>query len=61
MDRDAGGNLGACNPVAQTSDGAGDGYFYDSGANSIVFNPGSIPARGSRVQVHYETYCHPLD
>ena len=61
MERDGGGNLGACNAVAQTSDGAADGYFYDSGSNSIVFNPGSIPARGARIQVHYETYCHPLD
>ncbi|MCP4500721.1 MAG: choice-of-anchor D domain-containing protein [Deltaproteobacteria bacterium] len=61
VERDAGGTLGACNAVAQTSDGAADGYFYDLTSNSIVFNPGSIPGRGSRVQVHYQTFCHPLD
>lgn len=47
-----------CTPVSQTSDGAADGYFYDPTANSIVFNPGSVPPRGSRVEVHYETYCY---
>lgn len=47
-----------CAPVSQTSDGAANGYFYDPSANSIVFNPGSVPARGSRVEVHYETYCY---
>lgn len=57
----SGGVLGACNPQAQTSDGAATGYFYDPASNSIVFNPGSVPPRGSQVQVHYETYCYSLD
>lgn len=46
-----------CVSIPQTSDGASDGYFYDSSANTIVFNPGSIPQRGSRIEVHYEMYC----
>lgn len=47
-----------CNVVSQTSDGAANGYFYDPTANSIVFNPASVPSRGSRVEVHYETFCY---
>lgn len=54
----SGSPTATCAPVSQTSDGAADGYFYDPGANSIVFNPGSVPPRGSRVEVHYETYCY---
>jgi hypothetical protein len=47
-----------CTPVSQTSDGAADGYFYDSASNSIVFNPGDVPPRGSQVEVNYETFCY---
>jgi hypothetical protein len=46
-----------CVSIPQTSEGASDGYFYDSGSNTIVFNPGSIPIRGARIEVHYEMYC----
>lgn len=56
--REGGAADPTCAPVSQTSDGAADGYFYDPGSNSIVFNPGSIPVRGARVEVHYETYCY---
>ena len=44
--------------VSQTSDGATDGYFYDATSNSVVFNPQSIPPRGSTIRVVYETYCY---
>jgi hypothetical protein len=47
----------ACQPVAQTSEGATDGWFYDPSANSVVFNGGSVPGRGSRIEVRYETFC----
>lgn len=54
----SGSPTASCTPVAQTSEGAADGYFYDLNSNSIVFNPGSIPPRGSRIEVDYETFCY---
>jgi hypothetical protein len=47
-----------CTPQTLTSDGAATGFFYDPVSNSIVFNPGSVPPRGSRIEVHYEAYCY---
>ena len=47
-----------CAPVTQTTDGDTSGYFYDPLSNSIVFNPLSVPERGSRVEVYYETFCY---
>lgn len=47
-----------CNPVAQTSEGAANGYFYDAGSNSVVFNPGSVPGQGAEVRIHYGTFCY---
>lgn len=54
----SGSPTATCTPVSQTSEGAANGYFYDPSSNSIVFNPGSVPPRGSRVEVNYETYCY---
>lgn len=48
-----------CTPSAMTSDGAADGWFYDASANSVVFNPASVPSRGSRIEVHYQAACYP--
>jgi hypothetical protein len=47
----------ACTRVAATSEGAANGWFYDATANSVVFNAGSVPPRGSRIEVRYETFC----
>jgi hypothetical protein len=52
-----GSTTAACQPAQRTSSGAPNGWFYDATANSVVFNPGSVPARGSRVEVRYETFC----
>jgi hypothetical protein len=46
-----------CRAVAPTNDGAIDGWFFDPATNSIVFNPGSVPPRGSRVEARYEAFC----
>lgn len=56
--RAGGATDGTCVPQTQTTDGAANGYFYDAESNSIVFNPGSVPPRGARVEVFYETYCY---
>lgn len=40
-----------------TSEGAANGWFYDSVSNSVVFNPGSVPPRGSRIEVSYNAFC----
>jgi hypothetical protein len=53
----AGSSTAPCTAVPQTTDGSNNGYFYDPVTNSIVFNPASIPGRGSRVEVTYETFC----
>jgi hypothetical protein len=52
-----GSSTAACQPATETSDGAANGWFYDPAANSIVFNPGSVPSRGSRVEVRYDAFC----
>ena len=49
----------ACAAVAETSEGAANGWFYDAETNSVVFNAGSVPPRGSRVEVAYGTACYP--
>jgi hypothetical protein len=46
-----------CTPQTETSDGAATGWFFDQAANSVVFNPGSVPPRSSRIEVHYSTFC----
>ena len=51
------GPASACAPVAQTSDGAATGYFYDATTNSIVFNGGSVPPRGARIEACYQNAC----
>jgi hypothetical protein len=43
--------------VSQSTEGSSSGYFYDATSNSIVFNPQSIPERGSTIRVVYETFC----
>ncbi|MBM4281472.1 MAG: choice-of-anchor D domain-containing protein [Deltaproteobacteria bacterium] len=53
----SGSSTAACQPVAATTDGAPNGWFYDPAANSVVFNPGSVPPRGSRVEVRYDAFC----
>jgi hypothetical protein len=52
-----GSSTAPCQPATETSDGATNGWFYDPAANSIVFNAGSVPARGSRVEVRYDAFC----
>jgi hypothetical protein len=52
-----GSTTAACQRAQRTSSGAPNGWFYDASANSVVFNPGSVPPRGSRVEVRYETFC----
>jgi hypothetical protein len=47
----------ACQPIAATREGAPNGWFYDPAANSIVFNAGSVPTRGSRIEVRYDAFC----
>ena len=50
---------GACAQVPMSTDGAADGWFYDPEANSVVFNPGDVPPRGARIEVHYQAACYP--
>ena len=52
-----GSTTATCQAVQQTSAGAPNGWFYDASNNSVVFNSGSVPGRGSRVEVRYETFC----
>lgn len=52
-----GSTTAACQAVAQVGGAGANGYFFDPANNSIVFNPASVPARGSRVEVTYETFC----
>lgn len=47
----------ACNSVAPGSEGGNTGWFYDPDTNSVVFNPNSVPPRGSRIEVSYGTFC----
>jgi len=47
-----------CAPVSLTSEGAANGFWYDPQSNSIVFNPGSVPPSGARIEVHYTAYCY---
>ncbi len=53
----SGSSTAACTPAQQTTSTSATGWFYDSGTNSVVFNAGSVPPRGSRVEVRYETFC----
>jgi hypothetical protein len=54
-------NAGAsCTPVPLQPEGASTGYFYEASSNSIVFNAGSVPARGQYIKVEYEAQCLPL-
>jgi hypothetical protein len=53
-----GSSTAPCQPAAETSEGAATGWFYDPAANSIVFNAGSVPPRGSRVEVRYDAFCY---
>ncbi len=46
-----------CVPQTKTSDGAANGWFYDPVDNSVVFNAGSVPPRGSQIVVDYGTFC----
>jgi hypothetical protein len=52
-----GSTTATCQPSARTSSTSANGWFYDAGTNSVVFNAGSVPSRGSRVEVRYETFC----
>ncbi len=52
-----GSTTAPCQAAARTSSTAANGWFYDASTNSIVFNAGSVPSRGSRVEVRYETFC----
>jgi hypothetical protein len=46
-----------CANVAPGVDGGSNGWFYDAGTNSVVFNVNSVPPRGSRVEISYGTFC----
>ena len=52
-----GSSTAPCQASARTSSTAANGWFYDASTNSVVFNAGSVPSRGSRVEVRYETFC----
>ncbi len=52
-----GSTTAACTPQTQVQAAGPTGYFYDDTNNSIVFNSGSVPPRGSRIEVNYETFC----
>lgn len=56
--RNGGAGDSNCQVQSQTNDGAATGYFYDPNSNSIVFNPGSVPPRGARIEVNYEAFCY---
>lgn len=51
------GAASPCTPMAAGTEGGATGWFYDSATNSVVFNSGSVPPRGSRVEVQYGTFC----
>lgn len=48
-----------CVAVNETSEGAANGWFFDAETNSVVFNTGSVPPRGSRIEISYGTACYP--
>jgi hypothetical protein len=52
-----GSTTASCQPATQVAGPGANGYFYDDTNNSIVFNPGSVPGRGSRVEARYEAFC----
>jgi len=53
----SGSTTANCQPATRTSQGAANGWFYDANTNSVVFNAGSVPPRGSRVEVRYVSFC----
>ncbi len=53
----SGSTTATCTPAQQTTSTSATGWFYDTSTNSVVFNSGSVPPRGSRVEVRYETFC----
>jgi cysteine-rich repeat protein len=46
-----------CVAVPQTNPDAAEGWFFVPATNSIRFNEGSIPPRGSRVELAYAAVC----
>jgi hypothetical protein len=52
-----GSTTATCQAAQRTSSTAANGWFYDASTNSVVFNAGSVPPRGSRVEIRYETFC----
>jgi hypothetical protein len=53
----SGSTTATCQPAQRSTSSSATGWFFDASANSIVFNAGSVPPRGSRVEVRYETLC----
>jgi hypothetical protein len=46
-----------CQAAQRTTSTSPNGWYYDANTNSVIFNAGSVPPRGSRVEVRYETFC----
>ncbi|HEY1099291.1 MAG TPA: hypothetical protein VGF99_10190, partial [Myxococcota bacterium] len=53
----SGSTTATCTPAQRTTSTSATGWFYDASTNSVVFNAGSVPPRGSRVEVRYESFC----
>jgi hypothetical protein len=44
-------------PVNRGQQGGQNGWYYAREDNVVVFNPGSVPARGEQIVVEYDTLC----
>ena len=53
----SGSTTAACQAAQRTTSTSTNGWYYDANTNSVIFNAGSVPTRGSRVEVRYETFC----
>ena len=43
--------------IARGQPGGNTGWVYNRNDNSVVFNPDAVPARGTQIEVEYDTLC----
>ena len=43
--------------IGRGQQGGQDGWVYNRADNSVVFNPTAVPARGTQIEIEYDTLC----
>jgi len=43
--------------IAAGQQGGEDGWVYNRADNSVIFNPRAVPARGTQIEIEYDTLC----